>query len=213
MKILILGAAGQIAKMLRHRILDETDHSLVLYARHADQRLTIQDVKRETIVSGDFQEYDKLVEALNGVDFVYLNAMGYEDTVNVVNAMKEANAKYIVGANILGIYDEVIGEFGKWNTQMFGKEGIPKSLRQSADTVENSGLLYTILRLTWLYDEEDNEDYQISDKGEPFIGAQVTRQAVARLIIDIIQDPDEYARRNLGVSEPNTDWPKPSFYR
>lgn len=213
MKILILGAAGQIAKVLRQRILDETDHSLVLYARHADQRLTIQDVKRETIITGDFQEYDKLVEALSGVDFVYLNAMGYEDTVNVVNAMKEANAKYIVGANILGIYDEVIGEFGKWNTRMFGKEGIPKSLRQSADTVENSGLAYTILRLTWLYDEGGNENYQISDKGDPFIGAQVTRQAVARLIMDIIQDPDKYARRNLGVSEPNTDWPKPSFYR
>ncbi len=37
LKILILGAAGQIAQMLRQRMLDETDHSLVLYARHAYQ--------------------------------------------------------------------------------------------------------------------------------------------------------------------------------
>ena len=213
MKILILGAAGQVSKMLRQRILDETDHSLVLYARHADQRLSIQDTKRETIISGDFQEYDKLIKAMDEVDFVYLNDMNRSaDTLNIVNAMKEAGVNTIVGANILGIYDEVVGEFGKWNARMVGEASTNRS-RQAADVLEDSNLSYTILRLTWLYNGEDNENYQISDKGEPFIGAEVSRQAVTRLVMDIIQSPDGYANRSLGVSEPNTDWPKPSFYR
>ncbi len=38
MKILILGAAGQIAVKLTDLLLEETDITLVLYARHGEQR-------------------------------------------------------------------------------------------------------------------------------------------------------------------------------
>ena len=111
--------------------------------------------------------------------------------------MKEADVKYIIGANILGIYDEVAGAFGKWNARMVGQTST-KRHRDAADILENSGINYVNLRLTWLYNETANEKYQISDKGEPFIGAQVSRQAVARLISTIIDNPHEYANRNLG---------------
>jgi hypothetical protein len=53
----------------------------------------------------------------------------------------------------------------------------------------------------------------ITQKGEPFIGAQVTCQAVTQLIMDIIEEKsNKYIKTSLGVSEPNTDWDKPSFY-
>jgi hypothetical protein len=79
--------------------------------------------------------------------------------------------------------------------------------------LENSSLNYTLLRLTWLYNQADNTKYLITQKGEPFKGAQVTRQAVTQLIIDIIQEKsDKYLQASLGVGEPDTDWAKPSFY-
>jgi uncharacterized protein YbjT (DUF2867 family) len=37
MKLLILGAAGQISRLLITRLLKETDHELVLLARNATQ--------------------------------------------------------------------------------------------------------------------------------------------------------------------------------
>ncbi|NHN35235.1 saccharopine dehydrogenase [Paenibacillus agricola] len=44
------------------------------------------------------------------------------------------------------------------------------------------------------------------------LGAQVTREAVAQLIVDVIENPADYAKTSIGVSEPNTNWSKPSFY-
>ncbi|WP_168354910.1 hypothetical protein [Clostridium sartagoforme] len=50
-------------------------------------------------------------------------------------------------------------------------------------------------------------------KKEPLIDEQVTRHAVTQLIMDIIEEKSsEYIKASLGVSEPDTDWNKPSFY-
>lgn len=212
MKILILGAAGQISKMLINRLLQETDAELVLYARNANRRIANRDPSRITIVDGDFNDSAKLLEAMEGVAIVYLNDMNSpETTQTIVDAAKKSGVAKIIGATILGIYDEVIGEFGKWNARMVGLTGTNRH-KESAKIIEDSGIDFTLLRLTWLYNQEDNERYMVSQKGEPFIGAQVARQAVARLIMDIIENPAIYSNKSLGVSEPNTDFPKPSFY-
>ena len=53
----------------------------------------------------------------------------------------------------------------------------------------------------------------LTQKGEPFVGAEVTRQAVAQLIVDIVSaDDSRFIKKSLGVSESKTDWDKPSFY-
>lgn len=214
MKVLILGAAGQIATLLRDNLLKETNDSLVLYARNAHQRLTMKDETRERIIDGDFLNEGALKEALTGVDAVYLNDMGNTEAVKtVIKAMEASKVKRFIGASILGIYDEVGGAFGEWNHAMIGTSPRMQAQKESAKAVENAKLDYTILRLTWLYNKEDNEDYMLTQKGEAFIGAQVTREAVARLITDILGEANnQYIGKSLGVSEPGTDWAKPSFY-
>jgi hypothetical protein len=72
----------------------------------------------------------------------------------------------------------------------------------------------------WLPKEEvctrkkaSNTNYMLTQKGEPFVGAEVTRQAVAQLIVDIVSaDDSRFIKKSLGVSESKTDWDKPSFY-
>ena len=212
MKILILGAAGQISKMITKNLLQETDAELVLYARNANRRIANSDPSRITIIDGDFNDSAKLMEAMEGVEIVYLNDMNSpEATQTIVDAAKKSGVAKIIGATILGIYDEVIGEFGKWNARMVGRTGTNRH-KESAKIIEDSGIDFTLLRLTWLYNQEGNEKYMVSQKGEPFIGAQVSRQAVARLIVYIIGNQAVYSNKSLGVSEPNTDFPKPSFY-
>jgi len=53
----------------------------------------------------------------------------------------------------------------------------------------------------------------LTRKGDPFRSTQVTREAVAQLIVDIIMTSDgRYTGQSLGVGEPDTEWDKPSFY-
>lgn len=212
MKILILGAAGQISRMVTDLILTETEHDLVLFGRNLSSRISVKDPTREVIIQGDFKDKDKLKQALIGVDIAYLNDMSSPvATQSIVAAMEDAGVNYLIGANVLGIYNEVIGSFGEWNTSMAGSTATQKYLK-AAEVLEQSSLDYVILRLTWLYNQKGNEEYRLSQKGEAFIGAQVTREAIARLILTIIHDPAKYAKTSLGVSEPDTDWAKPSFY-
>jgi nucleoside-diphosphate-sugar epimerase len=213
MKILILGAAGQIAGTLANYLLEQTNHELVLYARNANRRMKVKDSAREKVIDGDFNDHNKLVEAMEGIDFVYLNDMNSKEGVrNIVSAMKETGVSRIVVASILGIYNEVPGAFGAWNRRMVGDSGIRKH-KETVAMVEIPDLDYTILRLTWLYDDSKNKKYLLTSKGEPFQGAQVTREAVAQLVVDIIQDNSaKYIKKSFGVGEPGTNWDKPSFY-
>ncbi|MCY8034305.1 NAD(P)H-binding protein [Bacillus sonorensis] len=214
MKILILGAVGQIARMLKSELLNKTNHSIVLYARNGHSRLTIVDKIREVIFEGDFRDKDKMIDAMQNVDLVYINDMGDEkSTKTIIDAMHETGVKRVIAASVLGIYDEVPGAFGEWNKRMIGSSPRMRSQIESARLIESSNMDYTLLRLTWLYNEAGNTKYMITQKGEPFIGAQVTRQAVTQLIMDIIEDKSgKYSQTSLGVSEPDTDWAKPSFY-
>lgn len=214
MKILILGAAGQISRMLTNKLLTITGHSIVLYARNGHKRLTIIDGNREVIVGGDFKEKNKLIDAMKDVDLVYINDMGDDEkTKTIIEAMHEAGVSRVIAASILGIYDEVPGAFGEWNKCMIGGSSRMLSQMESARLLESSNLDFTLLRLTWLYNQDGNTRYLITQKGEPFKGAQVTRQAVTQLIMDIIEEKsDKYSKTSLGVGEPDTDWAKPSFY-
>jgi len=214
MNILILGGAGMIGKLLTDDLLAQTKDDLVLYAKNANTRLKSKKSQRVKIVDGDFKELDTLTSAMDGIDVVYINDMGDDQSTNtIVEAMNKSGVKRVIAASILGIYDEVPGAFGQWNKRMIGNSPRMKSQIKSALAIEGSELDYTLLRLSWLYDEQGNKNYSLTQKGELFKGTQVTREAVAQLITDIITTKDErYIKKSLGVSEPNTDWNKPSFY-
>lgn len=214
MNILILGAAGRIGKLLTADLLAQTPYNLVLYAKDANARLRAEKSERVEIVDGDFKDPDALSSAMNRVDIVYINDLGDDrSTATIIAAMKKAGVKRVIGASILGIYDEVPGEFGRWNKRMIGSSPRMQTQINSAHAIEESGLDYTLLRLTWLYDQDGNRDYVLTEKGDPFRSTQVTREAVSQLIVDIIMAGDDrFIGKSLGVGEPDTEWDKPSFY-
>src|SRR5699024_10982369 len=147
-------------------------------------------------------------------DAIYLNDMGNTEAVKtVIKAMKASQVKRFIGATILRIYNKVGGAFGEWNHAINGTSQRRQAEKYSAKAVQNADLDYTLLRLSWVYNEEGNENYMLTQEGERFIGAQVTREAVARLVTDILDDKNnQFIGKSVGVSEPGTDWEKPSFY-
>jgi len=215
MKILVLGAAGQISKRLIPMLLNETTHDLVLYARNADNRLNEFGGDRVELVAADFFDNKQLNQAMQDVDLVYLNEMRHIEAIkDIIQAMNTQGVERFIGASILGIYDEVAGDFGEWNHHMLNPIPAVHDHKISARLIEESNLNYTLLRITWLYNEPGNENYAYTRKGEPFVGAQVTREAVARAVVDMIENHDHmYNKASLGIYEPGSeDLNKPTFY-
>jgi uncharacterized protein YbjT (DUF2867 family) len=99
-------------------------------------------------------------------------------------------------------------KFGEWNRREIGPY-LP-SFRRAADAIEASGLDYTILRPAWLTDENE-VDYEPTERDEPFKGTEVSRKSVADLIVELIDSPKLSTRSNLRVNKPHTDGDKPAF--
>ena len=210
-KVILLGATSNIAKYLIPKLLKQTEVELTLFARHADQRLTQYHANsRVTLIDGNWNNRDELIAAITGQDIVYL-ATGHFTAANqnVVSAMQKTMVDRLIVAGGLGIYNEVAGKFGVWNARMMGDYA---EIKRAARIIDDSGLNYTFLRMAWLYNDDQHLDYKVIPFGTPFTDTQVTRQAVAKLIAQIIQDPQLYQRTSIGVAEPHTAWAKPSFY-
>lgn len=211
MKVLVLGAAGQIGQMVTNNLLEQTDDDLVLYGHNVSQRLKNFKSSRVTFVNGDFLEFDKVRTASEGVDAAYLSFVAKPEIITgVIDALDKADVKRFIAANVPDLYQEVSGPFQTWYRQNTGLTW-QTDLKKSADLVEASDLDYVILRITWLYNQENNTKIHISEKGEPLTEAQVTRQAVAQFVVDLLTNKADYHRANLGLGEPNTQFEKPSF--
>ena len=211
--VLTLGAHGHIAQLVTQQLVDETDAHISLYLRDSN-RLKVTDHTRETLIEGDATNHANLVAAMQGQDVVYANLGGgnIEDQAKaVVAAMDEVGVKRLIWISTLGIYDEVPGAFGKWNHEQLDPSHYIETYRAAADVVEASDLDYTIIRPAWL-SNKDIVSYEITQKGEPFKGTEVSRKSIADLVVNLINHPDQHVHESLGVNQPNTDGDKPSFY-
>jgi len=208
-KALVLGAGGQIARHAVAMLSGDADVAMTLFAR-SPEKLT-QTPANATIVQGDVRDRAKLDEAVKGQDIVYANLTGDDldaQADSVIASMQAMGVKRLIFVLALGIYDEVPGKFGAWNNATIGEE--LKPFRRAADAIEVSQLDYTLVRPAWLTDE-DEVDYELTERDAPFKGTVVSRKSVADLIVKIIRSPSLHLRGNLGVNKPGTDGDKPSF--
>lgn len=168
------------------------------------------DRPRIKILSGDWNNINDLCEAICNQDIVFMATGQFiQANKNVVKAMKLMKVNRLIVAGELGIEDEVSGVFEKWNNKMMGNN---QNLVDAAMVIKNSKLNYTFMRMAWLYDQENNEKYELIYPGRPFKNAQLTRQAAAKFVADVIENPDLASYQSVGIAEPNTQWEKPSFY-
>jgi hypothetical protein len=47
-------------------------------------------------------------------------------------------------------------------------------------------------------------DYETTQKGEPEKGLVISQKSLATLITKIIETPEQYIRKNMGVNKPNS---------
>jgi uncharacterized protein YbjT (DUF2867 family) len=175
-KILILGANGQLARNTTRVLLSTTDARLTLYLRRAN-RLRNPDPARVAIVDGDVLDRAQLEGAMNGQDVVFASLAGAmkQQAESIVAAMHATGLKRLIFISSMGIYGEVPGERYR---------SILDPYRDSAAVIEASDLHYTILRPGWFMHDEEI-DYQITQKGEPFKGHDVSLNSLSDLIVKL----------------------------
>ncbi|PAF38827.1 NAD-dependent dehydratase [Terribacillus saccharophilus] len=192
--ILILGANGSIARAAIDLFLKETDAQLTLYLRNPSKLQNFSS-DRVRIIKGDVLDSEKLKEAMSGQDVVYANLAGSLEQMarNIVDAMNIIGVKRLIWISSMGIYDEVPGQ--RYHTML-------DPYRNSAEIIEASDLNYTILRPGW-FTNKDEIDYEITQKGEPFKGHDISRKSLAHLIVKLAVTDGLEVRHSIGVSNPN----------
>src|SRR5271166_6514483 len=191
-RILILGANGQLARHTTSFFLNRTDAQLTLYLRRAN-RLKNPDPRRVTIVEGDVLNSKTLMAAMQGQDVIYANLAGdmAPQARAIVNAMHATGLTRLIFISSMGIYGEVPGE--KYRSVL-------DPYRDSAAIIEASDLDYTILRPGW-FTREPEGPFQITQKGEPFQGHDISLDSLSTLIARIAKTPGLYVRSSIGVSD------------
>jgi uncharacterized protein YbjT (DUF2867 family) len=190
-KILILGANGQLARNTTRLFLERTDARLSLYLRRAN-RLRNPDPNRTTIIEGDVLDQHALETAMQGQDVVYANLAGEmaKQARTIVAAMQASGLKRLIFISSMGIYEEVPGERYR---------SVLDPYRDSAAVIEASDLDYTILRPGW-FTAEEAIDYQLTQKGQPFKGHDVSLNSLSDFIVKLALSPGLEVRRSVGVS-------------
>jgi len=210
MKILILGANGQIARLVRERLLRATTDQLTLYLRRAN-RLQDVDVSRETVVEGDVNDYDTLQDAMVGQELVLADLGGTFEPMakNIVRAMDATGVTRLLYITGLGLYHELPEKFDAWLERSIGHE-VMEDTRRAAQHIETSSLNYTIIRAGYMTNN-DEVDYQLTNKGETFKGTTISRKSIADLIVKIVQEPTRYSYSSLGIAKAGTDGDTPVY--
>jgi len=191
-RVLILGANGQLARHTTAVFLRTTDVKLTLYLRRAS-RLENPDPTRVRIIEGDVLDARTLTSAMKDQDVVYANLAGdmKRQAGSIVESMHAAGVKRLIFISSMGIYGEVPGERYR---------SVLDPYRDSAAVIESSDLDYTVLRPGW-FTQDEEISYQITQKGEPFKGHNVSLNSLSDLIVKLASTPGLHVRQSLGVSK------------
>lgn len=200
-KLLILGANGQIAKLVVP-MLANTNTETVLTSLHARPDHGIQAL--------DAVNEEALVAALQDVDMVYANigAEGRQKAAanSIVNAMHTAGVKRLIWVATIGVHNELpddkrdlwanlLGTTDNENTYMGDQAAAVARIMSSA-------LDYTIIRPNELLDDNLMQTIHVqTDPDAQIIGGPITRTSVAEFITQIILHPDTYVAQSVAISK------------
>ncbi|WP_225047678.1 NAD(P)H-binding protein [Lacticaseibacillus kribbianus] len=208
MKLLILAANGQIARIVEHRILNESkfaDVQLTLGLRRPERLAALSRNPRVHLLDVDLESPQSVAAAVAGQDLVFVAVVDHDRdnamTKNVIGAMQQHHVARVIFTNILGLYNEVPGEFGRWNLVQV-RAGLAAAQR-SDQLLADSGLTYTTLRLPWLNDRPEVR-YTVTSRSEPYVGVSGSRQSVADVVLRIVADPGFAANNSIGMADPAT---------
>lgn len=204
-RILVLGANGKIARIVEKRLLNNSEYQLTLVLRNVKRLSALDKVENVQLIDGDIDDRSLLNKVMLNQDIVYANLNGNMEShaKNIVGAMQSNNVRNLIWITGSGLYHETPDPFGTWVENYVGHES-KEDTRRAAKIIEISDLNYTIIRAAYMTDD-DEINYELTQKGETFKGTMISRKSMADLVVKIIDQPTDYYRESLGISKPGTD--------
>jgi len=110
--------------------------------------------------------------------------------------MDRNNVSRLLFITSMGIYDEIPASVGASGN--LSSNSMLRSYREAADVVEGSDLNYTVIRPGWF--TNGPVDYEITKKGEPFGGHDVSISSIADFVKNAIADDSYYSHDSVGLN-------------
>jgi len=153
---------------------------------------------RERAITGSVTDSAALQEALADQDVVFAALSGNLAGMakSLVTAMDQADVKRLLFIASMGIYNEIPASVGGGN---LAENPMLQGYRNAADVVEASDLNYTVIRPGW-FDNGTDTDYEVTEKGEPFGGHDVSRKSIADFVVRLAHDTTMGTRNSLGIN-------------
>ena len=212
MRIAIFGANGATGRILTRRALD-AGHSVIAVTRHPEQ-FPIADPKL-TVAGADVRDLTAVTAAVEGTDAV-LSTLGVTFTMapvdtysvgvaNIVSAMRTAGVDRlaVVSSTAIANYP------GRTDTpfalrvvqpvisSVFGKT-LYADMRRMEDIVADSGLNWTIVRPSGLFDLPDVTEY-LAGQRDP-VGAFTSRTDLADYLLKLAESPESGATVTISTT-------------
>ncbi|HZA10965.1 NAD(P)-dependent oxidoreductase [Mycobacterium sp.] len=202
MRIVIFGANGQTGRLLTRHVVD-AGHSAVAVTRRPGEfpwqhpRLTVAgaDVRVESALAPVIDGADAVLSTL-GVAFTRQAVDTYSvGTANIVNAMRQTSARRLVVVSSSAAYPApgrrhvplALRLFEPLITRTIGKT-VYDDIRRMETAVRNSGLDWTIVRPSGLFDLPEPTNY-VAGEVDP-VGAFTARVDLADYLLALAQDRD-----------------------
>lgn len=204
MKLVILGASGRTGQLVLKAALDK-GMDVTAVVRSAEKTPTFSH-ERLKVVVGDPCDAAFLKQTLRGQDAV-ISALGgrsptksatsiyYRSADALVDAAWDNGLKRVLVTSTALLFQDqtLMGRFLRWIVP-----NVVSSAKRMEDTLKASGLNWTSARPGFLNDA-DVTSYRAQEGGLPENGTSISRQALARFLIDALDNP-EAARAAFGVS-------------
>jgi nucleoside-diphosphate-sugar epimerase len=201
MRIVVFGANGQTGRLLTRRALDK-GHTVVAVTRHPDD-FPLAD-PHLTVARGDVHEPSSLTDVVRGADAV-VSTLGVPfstrpiDTYsagvrNIVNAMRSTGVRRLVVVSSTGAYHYPnridtpmsLRIFEPVITRTIGKTTYDDQ-RRMEDIVRTSGLDWTVVRPSGLFDMPEATNY-VAGEVDP-VGGFTSRIDLADYMLALAADP------------------------
>lgn len=205
MRVAILGATGGTGRELLQQALHKGHQVTVIVRRPSAISLTHE---RLRVVRGDVMKPDSLASALQGQDAV-LSVVGkssfrpmtfYRQSArHITEQMEKVGVERLVCLTSVGVLDKPVGPWWYlWLIKPLLKY-IYDDMRHMEQTIQASGLIWTIVRPSRLFDGQRKGHYRVGSSGELTQAHSISRADVADCMLAQL-DSQEYWQQAIAVA-------------
>ena len=197
MNVLIVGATGQLGKLVTQTALN-ANHSVIAFSRrpeklqltHPKLRLHAGDVQAETDIDAAVTECDAVIVTI-GAGMSRSGTVRSAGTQNVINAMREHGVKRLICQSTLGAQESWSNLNFYWKVIMFGAiiKPVFKDHERHEQTVQDSELDWTIVRPSAFTDKPGRGDYLVDiQPGQRHLTLKISKQEIANFLVAQLAD-------------------------